>query len=239
MKSDGCEPWPSTPRSSSSKKTGRECSGDCRKEVRRHPNGAGPGARGEEREGVPSGLLCAGGAHPGCERGYRHSAIHPSGRARSGQRTDRAQGRCQPYLRRRPAADEGIYGIGFTQALSRLRSADDADALGAEISTVMAKQRAPRWLEELASTFLTDAGAQTSEGTRTTSIPPPIRRRRRAGLPRHRNRDRCRRSSTPLGLIQQVRLGLSYSLDARRATTLCRTPERKAAGSWTRVRRRQ
>ena len=109
------------------------------------------------------------------------------------------------------------YGIGFTQALSRLRSADDADALGAEISAVTAKQRAPRWLEELASTFLTDAGAQTSEGTRTTSIRLQYEEEGEAGYRAIEIETGAVGHLTPLGLIQQVRLGLTYSLDARRA----------------------
>ena len=109
------------------------------------------------------------------------------------------------------------YGIGFTQALSRLRSADDADALGAEIGTVMAKQRAPRWLEDLASTLLTDAGAQTREGTRTTSVRLQYGEEGEAGYRAIEIETGAVGHLTPLGLIQQVRLGLTYSLDARRA----------------------
>ena len=109
------------------------------------------------------------------------------------------------------------YGIGFTQALSRLRGADDANALGAEISTVMAKQRVPRWLEDLASSLLTDAGAQTGEGTRTTSIRLQYEEEGEAGYRAIEVETGAVGQLTPFALIQQVRLGLSYSLDARRA----------------------
>ena len=109
------------------------------------------------------------------------------------------------------------YGIGFTQALSRLRGADDTNALGAEISTVMAKQRVPRWLEDLASSLLTDAGAQTGEGTRTTSIRLQHEEDGEAGYRAIEVETGAVGHLTPFALIQQVRLGLSYSLDARRA----------------------
>ena len=109
------------------------------------------------------------------------------------------------------------YGIGFTQALSRLRGADDTNALSAEISTVMAKQLVPRWLEDLASSLLTDAGAQTGEGTRTTSIRLQHEEDGEAGYRAIEVETGAVGHLTPFALIQQVRLGLSYSLDARKA----------------------
>ena len=109
------------------------------------------------------------------------------------------------------------YGIGFTQALSRLRSADDSDALGAEIGTAMSKRRVPRWLEELASTLLTDAGAQTGDKMRTASIRLHPEEEGEARYRVIEFETGAVGHLTPLGLIRQVRLGLTYSLDAWRA----------------------
>ena len=109
------------------------------------------------------------------------------------------------------------YGIGFTQALSRLRGAEDADALGAEIGTAMSKRRVPRWLEELASTLLTDAGAQTEDRMRTASIRLHSEEEGEEGYRAIEIETGAVGHLTPLGLIRQVRLGLTYSLDAWRA----------------------
>lgn len=109
------------------------------------------------------------------------------------------------------------YGIGFTQALSRLRSAEDADAFGAEIGTAMSKRRVPRWLEELASTLLTDAGAQTGDRMRTASIRLHPEEEGEARYRAIEIETGAVGHLTPLGLIRQVRLGLTYSLDAWRA----------------------
>ena len=109
------------------------------------------------------------------------------------------------------------YGIGFTQALSRLRSADDVDSLCAEIGTAMSKQRVPRWLEEMASTLLTDAGAQTGDRMRTASIRLHPEEEGEAPYRAIEIETGAVGHLTPLGLIRQVRLGLTYSLDAWRA----------------------
>ena len=62
------------------------------------------------------------------------------------------------------------HGIGVAQALARLRDPAEADAAFGELRSAIAAQRAPAWLEELASSLLADAGARTRDGARTGSL---------------------------------------------------------------------
>lgn len=108
------------------------------------------------------------------------------------------------------------YGIGFTQALSRLRNAGDANAVGAEIKAAMTKHGVPRWLEELTATLLTDTGAQTRDGTRTASVRIHSEEEPEAGYRAIEVETGAAGQLTALGLIEQARLGLDFALDAWR-----------------------
>ena len=115
------------------------------------------------------------------------------------------------------------YGIGFTQALSRLRNAKDSRTVVGEINAALSNRRVPRWLQDLAATLLLDAGAQTRYGARTASI----------GLHWEEEADAAYRAVetetgavgqlTPLGLIEQVRLSFSFAMDAWRGHTALRS----------------
>ena len=115
------------------------------------------------------------------------------------------------------------YGIGFTQALSRLRSADDAAAVGSEIKAAMAQSTLPRWLEELATTLLTDTGAQTRDGTRTSSIGLHAEEEADAGYRAIETETGAVGRLAPLGLVEQVRLSLAFALDAWRGHAALRS----------------
>ncbi len=122
------------------------------------------------------------------------------------------------------------YGIGFAHALSRLRSADDAEAVRAELDKALARQGVPRWLEELATALLVDAGAQTREGTRTTGIRLHPEEEAEAGYRAIEVEGGAAGRLTALGLVEQVRLGLIFATDAWRGHSAMRSAGRE--GGW-------
>ena len=122
------------------------------------------------------------------------------------------------------------YGIGFAHALSRLRSTEDADAVRAELEAALAGRRVPRWLEELASALLADAGAQTREGTRTTSIRLDPAEEPEAGYRAIEAEAGAAGRLTALGLVEQVRFALAFSTDAWRGHTAMRSAGKE--GGW-------
>ncbi|MDE0382034.1 MAG: hypothetical protein OXI20_22595 [Rhodospirillales bacterium] len=123
------------------------------------------------------------------------------------------------------------YGIGFAHALSRLRSADDAEAVRAELERALARRGVPRWLEELAAALLADAGAQTREGTRTTGIRLHPEEETDAGYRAIEVEGGAAGRLTALGLVEQVRLGLVFATVAWRGHSAMRSAGRE--GGWT------
>ena len=123
------------------------------------------------------------------------------------------------------------YGIGFAHALSRLRSVDDALAVRTELEKALARQGVPRWLEELATALLADAGAQTREGTRTTGIRLHPDEETDAGYRAIEIEGSAAGRLTALGLVEQVRLSLVFVTDAWRGHTAMRSAGRE--GGWT------
>ena len=115
------------------------------------------------------------------------------------------------------------YGIGFTQALSRLRNAEDNNAVALEITAAMSKYRVPRWLEELAATLLMDAGAQTRDGARTKSIRFHSEEDSEAAYRAIEAETGAVGRLTPLGLVEQVRRSLSFAMDAWKGNTALRS----------------
>ena len=117
------------------------------------------------------------------------------------------------------------YGIEFSQALARIRNHEEGHAVIADIKAEMSETRAPRWLEDLAATLLMDAGALTRDGMRTESA-------RLDALGDGDDAEGGYRivevetgaigQLTPVGLVEQVRLGLTFALDTWRGYTAFR-----------------
>ena len=105
-------------------------------------------------------------------------------------------------------------GIGFTQALSRLRGNGDAGGLAAEVLSAVADGRVPRWLQDLATALLTDAGAETRSGLRTGSMRIHAEAETDQGYRAIEIESGAAGQLAPLGLVEQVRLGLAYAQDA-------------------------
>ena len=87
-----------------------------------------------------------------------------------------------------------------------------------------------RWLGELASALLTDAGAQTRDGLRTA--PMRLEEGRRPG-DRHRATEVESGAFgylTPCGLVEQIRLGLAHAHDAWAGLTALRNAGKE--GEW-------
>ena len=105
-------------------------------------------------------------------------------------------------------------GIGFTQALSRLRGNGDADAVRSEIVAALPEGRVPRWLQDLAAALLADAGAQTRGGLRTGSMRIHAEAEAEHGYRAIEIETGAAGQLAPLGLVEQVRLGLAFAQDA-------------------------
>lgn len=111
------------------------------------------------------------------------------------------------------------YGIGFAQALSRLRHSEDSKTVVSEIEAALSEHGVPRWLHDLASALLTDAGAQTRYGARTASVRLHREEEADAGYRAVDSETGAVGQLTPLGLIEQVRLGFAFAMDAWRGHT--------------------
>ena len=107
-------------------------------------------------------------------------------------------------------------GIGFTQALSRLRGNGDAGALDAEIMAAVSDGRVPRWLQDLATALLANTGAQTRGGLRTGSVRIHTEAETDGGYRLIETETGAAGHLAPLGLVEQVRLGLTFAQDAWR-----------------------
>ena len=120
------------------------------------------------------------------------------------------------------------YGAGVAQALLQVQD-------GEEVAKVRAAAEAgrglPGWLEELASTVLMDAGAQTREGSRTGSMRLDPERDARG---RYRGAEVETKASgplTPAGLIEQIRLSFAFANDAWSGLSALQSAGKE--GHWT------
>ena len=111
------------------------------------------------------------------------------------------------------------YGIGFAQALSRLRNSEDGETVASDIKAALSERRVPRWLHDLASALLMDAGAQTRYGARTASVRLHREEEADGGYRAVDTETGAVGQLTPLGLIEQVRLGFAFAMDAWRGHT--------------------
>ena len=114
------------------------------------------------------------------------------------------------------------YGVGFSQALARIRNHEESHVVVAEVKAGLSETRAPRWLEELAAMLLTDAGAFTREGMRTASARLDASDEADVGYRVVEAETGAVGQLTPAGLIEQVRLGLVFALDTWRGYTAFR-----------------
>lgn len=115
------------------------------------------------------------------------------------------------------------YGIGFTQALSRLRNSGDNETVASEIRAALSNRGVPRWLHDLASTLLMDAGAQTRYGARTASVRLHWEEEAGAAYRAVESETGAVGRLAPLGVIEQVRLGFAFAMDACRGHTALRS----------------
>lgn len=123
------------------------------------------------------------------------------------------------------------YGAEVAQALARFQNPREADLVRAEIARAASGENVAQWLEELAGALLTDTGAQTRQGARTGSVRLGPRQDADAG---HRGTEVETGAFgflTPVGLIEQVRLSLSYAHDAWAALIALRSAGKE--GDWT------
>lgn len=122
-------------------------------------------------------------------------------------RLEDAASRFDGTVRRRMAES---YGIGVTQALTRLRDPREKEAVRNEISKTVSEQRAPLWIEDLAAILLIDAGAETDEGLRTEGLQLDSSGDRNGGYLATQPETGLDAHLSLPGLLRQVHLGLDY-----------------------------
>ena len=120
------------------------------------------------------------------------------------------------------------YGTGITQALARFQSRREVD----EVRVAADSGRGlPGWLLDLAAVALRDAGAQTRSGSRTGSM----RLERKPILDgRYRGTETGSREFglfAPVGLLEQIRLGLAFANDAWSGLAALQSAGKE--GQWT------
>lgn len=120
------------------------------------------------------------------------------------------------------------YGVGVARVLMRLENPDEEVHLREELRD--AAPNAPRWLEELTTALLADAGAQTRENLRTA----PVRVDRPAAPGRGYRATESETGAVamlaPIALIEQARLGLVFVRAASAAVATLRSAGKE--GGW-------
>ena len=139
----------------------------------------------------------------------------------------RAANRLPDAVRRRM---RDCYGIGFTQALARLRNTRDGDAVRSEVEAALSRRRLPRWLEDLAATLLLDTGVQARNGLRTGGVRLHADDDPGAGYRVVEAGTGAVGQLAPTGLVEQVRSGLAFALDAWRGNAALRSAGQES--SW-------
>ena len=122
------------------------------------------------------------------------------------------------------------YGIGVAQALARLREPGEADTASGELRAAIAARQAPAWLEELASSLLADAGAQSRDGTRTGRLSVDFDHRPEGCLATDAETGFQARLTLP-GLLEQLHLALTFAGHAGTALEALRSAGTE--GGWT------
>ena len=106
------------------------------------------------------------------------------------------------------------YGIGVTQALARLRDPREADAVYDQMRVATSARHVPPPLEDLASSLLLDAGAQTREGSRTGSLRLDPAEEPDSGYLATEVKTGIHGHLTPHGVVEQLHLGLTFACGA-------------------------
>lgn len=123
------------------------------------------------------------------------------------------------------------YGIDLAQTLARLADSDLTEAVHAEIAESARRKTLPAWLKTLAAALLTDAGAQTTDGTRTAAMRLEANERPEGGYTAVEPETGTVGHLTLPGLVEQTRLGLSFAQDVWTGLRLFRNIGRE--GTWT------
>ena len=125
-----------------------------------------------------------------------------------------------------------VHGAGVARALERFRDPRALDALRKDIGPPApgGTARAPRWLEKLAATLLTGAGAQNRQGLRTASMRLDQRPQPDGEYRGIESGTSAVGHLTAVGLVEQVRLGLTFAQDAWRGLTALQNAGKE--GNW-------
>ena len=124
------------------------------------------------------------------------------------------------------------HGARVAQVLERFRGPRAVDALRSALGRAESGRSAPapKWLEGLAAALLMDTGAQNREGLRTASIRLDPQRRPDGGYRGTEIETGAAGHLTPVGLVEQVRLGLAYAHAAWAGLTALRNAGKE--GEW-------
>lgn len=124
------------------------------------------------------------------------------------------------------------HGTGIAEGLERLRSPQAVDALRSSLGRAATGRSSPipRWLEKLTAALLMDAGAQTRGGVRTASVRLDPQRRPDGGYRGTEAATGAVAHLAPVGLVEQVRLGLAYAHAAWAGMTALRNAGKE--GEW-------
>lgn len=120
------------------------------------------------------------------------------------------------------------YGTGVNQALARFHNRREVDAVRLAVESGGGM---PGWLVDLATVALKDTGAQTRQGSRTGSMRLDRDRDREGRYLGTEVRTREYGRLPPIGLLEQVRLGLAFANDAWSGLTALESAGKE--GQWT------
>ena len=143
-------------------------------------------------------------------------------------RLEDAASRFDGTVRRRMADS---YGIGVTQALTRLRDPREREAVRTEMSATVSEQRAPLWIQDLAAILLIDAGAETDEGLRTEGLQLDPSEDPGGGYLATQPETGLDAHLSLVALLRQMHLGLDYAATVSAASNALRHAGKEAG--WT------
>ena len=121
-----------------------------------------------------------------------------------------------------------VHGSGVNQALARFQNRPEVEGVRLAMESGGGM---PRWLVDIATVALKDAGAQTRQGTRTGSMRLDRDRDREGRYLGTEARTREYGRLPPIGLLEQVRLGLAFANDAWSGLTALESAGKE--GQWT------
>ena len=124
-----------------------------------------------------------------------------------------------------------VCGAVVTEALVRLRSSHEVEAIRTEARLAHSGKSTPPWLEELAAALLPDTGARTRNGMRTGAMRLDPQRRPDGMLQATEAETGAVGHLGATGLIEQVRLGLAFANDAWKGLTALQKAVKE--GIWT------